>query len=165
MFSQFDIALKDGFRMRSFKEDDQKTVEKIIFKTLEEYGLIINTCGVDNDVLDIQNHYKNALFGVVVDPGNKIKGCFALMPLDANSVELRKMYYSSEIRGKGLGKKVLLELISIAKKQGFEYMELETASALKEAIGLYEHMGFELMEGKNKTPRCDKHYILKIKDD
>ena len=36
--------------------------------------------------------------------------------------------------------------------------ELETASALIEAIGLYQKMGFVEKDFENKTPRCDKSF-------
>jgi putative acetyltransferase len=47
------------------------------------------------------------------------------------------------IRGKGLAKKLALTALDHAREQGFKRCYLETTAFLKEAIGLYEHLGFE----------------------
>jgi putative acetyltransferase len=50
---------------------------------------------------------------------------------------------SCQRRGQGLAKKLALMALDHARKQGFTRCYLETTAFLKEAIGLYEHLGFE----------------------
>lgn len=57
--------------------------------------------------------------------------------------ELQKMYFLPTARGQGLAKKLALMALDHARKQGFTRCYLETTAFLKEAIGLYEHLGFE----------------------
>ena len=44
--------------------------------------------------------------------------------------------------GQGLGKKILIELISFAKQAGYELLELEVASTNTTAVNLYKKLGF-----------------------
>ena len=69
--------------------------------------------------------------------------------------ELVKMFVHPSQRGKGLGQFLLDRAIEQAKLMGFTVMELETASVLKEAIGLYRKAGFEQTDSGPHAKRCD----------
>ncbi len=53
------------------------------------------------------------------------------------------MYFLPAIRGKGLAKKLALMAMEQAREMGFKRCDPETTAFLKEAIALYEHLGFE----------------------
>ncbi len=61
--------------------------------------------------------------------------------------ELQKMYFMTSARGQGLAKKLALLALDYAREQGFKRCYLETTAFLTEAIGLYEHLGFEHIDG------------------
>lgn len=46
--------------------------------------------------------------------------------------------------GQGLGRKIVSELISCAKKAGYEQLELEVADVNHKAVELYKKLGFEV---------------------
>ncbi len=69
--------------------------------------------------------------------------------------ELVKMFVHPSQRGKGLGQFLLDRAIEQAKLMGFTVMELETASVLKEAIGLYRKAGFTETDSGPHAKRCD----------
>ena len=46
--------------------------------------------------------------------------------------------------GQGLGKKILTELILVAKEAGYEFLELEVASDNHSAVNLYRQLGFQV---------------------
>lgn len=71
-------------------------------------------------------------------------GCFK--KYNDNTVELKRMFVLPEARGLGLAQQVIKELEIEAKKQGFETMILETLYKQIEAIGLYQKVGFEIVE-------------------
>jgi putative acetyltransferase len=97
----------------------------------------------------------------VEGPGGKVLGTIGLYPLDEEMVELRKMYFLPSLRGRGLGRRLLERMIAIAKQKGYRRIYLETASRLKEAVHLYESVGFRPFEEKH-TPRCDQAYVLEL---
>jgi putative acetyltransferase len=71
------------------------------------------------------------------------------------------MYFDPSIRGRGLGKKLLVEMIEKAKNHGYLRVYLETASVLKQAVHIYENAGFRPVDVKH-TPRCDQAYVLEL---
>ena len=114
-------------------------------------------------MFDLATYYqsRNGRFFVIVDESNEIMGTAGLLPVGDADIELRKMYFLSTIRGKGLGKLLLSFLIKEAKSMGFKKLVLETASPLKEAIGLYKSFGFEEFDGIH-ADRCDKAFSLNL---
>jgi ribosomal protein S18 acetylase RimI-like enzyme len=56
--------------------------------------------------------------------------------------ELKRMYVRPAFRGRGFGKVMLDHLADYARQQGVSLLRLETGIHQREAIGLYERMGF-----------------------
>jgi putative acetyltransferase len=52
-----------------------------------------------------------------------------------------------ELRGQGLGRALLTELLAEAREQGMEELVLSTFSALTAAAQLYREAGFHLVSG------------------
>lgn len=149
--------------IRSATNADCENVQNLVFGILREYGLKPEINGIDRDITDIEKNYlkRGGVFEIIEDSGGNLLGTVGLFPLGNKTIELRKMYFSKDLRGRGFGKLALERMIETAKTLGYEKIVLETASVLKEAIGLYEKYGFA--EAKEKhTPRCDKSYFLEI---
>ena len=150
------FGYKDNFHFRAIRKEDEKKVRNIIFPILEDYDLPLDLEGVDSDLYDITEYYQDSLFGVVeLKDSNEIIGSFALYPISEQEVELRKMYLAEAYRGQGIGRWIISFCEAYAQRQGYSLMTLETASQLKEAIGLYRKMGFVDSEANNHTDRCD----------
>jgi putative acetyltransferase len=72
------------------------------------------------------------------------------------------MYFLPEARGRGYGRRLLEELIALARARGFRRLTLDTASVLHEAIALYRRMGFVPFQPANMPQRCDQAYVLHL---
>lgn len=146
---------------------DCENVQKLVFGVLREYGLEPEPGGTDTDLTDIETHYikSGGLFEILEDAQGNMLGTVGLFPLDAETVELRKMYFLKELRGRGFGKKVLERMIGRSKESGFKRIYLETASVLHEAIGLYEKYGFQPTLDGIHSKRCDAAYFLDLSND
>ncbi len=150
--------------IRSATNADCERVQTLVFGILREYGLEPDFEGTDRDIADIETHYlkRGGVFEIIEDaPEGNLLGTCGLYPLDAETVELRKMYFSPELRGKGFGKKTLTRMIKKSRALGFKKIYLETAVVLKEAVALYEKFGFQPTDEKH-TPRCDAAYFLNL---
>jgi len=73
----------------------------------------------------------------------KAVGCGAVRPLENKIGEVKGMYVVPEMRGKGVSKKILIELEKFAKEFGYEKIWLETGVLQPEAVGLYEKDGYK----------------------
>ena len=151
-------------KIRQGRTADREQIEKVVFEVLTEYGLRPDPDGTDSDLKDVEASYikSGGVFEVIESPDGLILGTGGLFPVEADACEVRKMYLSKSARGKGLGKKLLQRLLQKAKELGFKRVELETASVLKEAIGLYESFGFKKVSKDNLVSRCDQAFVLDL---
>lgn len=157
------MSTSEHIKVRMATNDDCENVRILVFDILREYGLEPDPDGLDRDLDDIEASYLDpgGVFELLESGEGKLLGTVGLYPLKEKQIELRKMYFLPELRGKGYGKTTLKRMIATAKEKGYEQIVLETASVLKEAIGLYEKFGFAEAIEKH-APRCDKSFFLNL---
>ena len=146
--------------IRDWQPGDRLFAAEVIRSILADYGLGWEPTGADQDVLNIETCYleKGGEFWVVEHSGNVV-GTAAYYPIHRgkNAVEIRKMYLLPVARGQGLGRFLLHQLESAISQRGFDEIWIETASVLKEAVQLYESIGYQPATGV-ETARCDRVY-------
>lgn len=70
-------------------------------------------------------------------------GCGAIRPMeDERYTEVKRMYVRPAFRGRGISRRVLVDLEQRARDFNYRYLQLETGVLQPEAIGLYESFGF-----------------------
>ena len=79
-------------------------------------------------------------------------GCGALKLHRAAPAELKRMWVAPEIRGLGLGRRLLQELEAQARKRHVRVLHLETNGSLTEAIQLYRASGYREVPAFNDEP-------------
>jgi putative acetyltransferase len=80
---------------------------------------------------------------LVVRDGERAVACGGIARFDATRAELKRMYVLPEARGRGLGRRVLVELEAEARRLGYRALVLETGDRQEAALGLYISAGFE----------------------
>jgi GNAT superfamily N-acetyltransferase len=80
-------------------------------------------------------------FLVARDAGRAV-GCGAIRLLDPTTAEVKRMYSEPALRGKGVGRAVLVALEATAIRLGVERLVLETGVHQHAAIALYKSAGF-----------------------
>ena len=80
-------------------------------------------------------------------------GCGALkLHIDTQIAEIKRMWVASDVRGLGLGRRLLERLSAEAASRGMATLRLETNRSLFEAKHLYERAGFVEVEPFNNEP-------------
>jgi N-acetylglutamate synthase-like GNAT family acetyltransferase len=75
--------------------------------------------------------------------------------------------FDPSVRGRGLGRRLLAELLERARELGYERLRLETFSLLRAAAHLYRSVGFEVVD-EDTGPRWGhgeitlQHYELEL---
>ncbi len=72
---------------------------------------------------------------------DEVVACGALVRQKNGYAELKRMFVPKDLRGRGYGKKILHELMSIADTENLT-LRLETGTKQPEAISLYQSHGF-----------------------
>jgi ribosomal protein S18 acetylase RimI-like enzyme len=71
-----------------------------------------------------------------------VVGCLALIPMGDGVYEISKMAVSPRLRGLGIGRRLLQHAIAEAKALGARSLFLGSSTKLKNAVHLYESVGF-----------------------
>ena len=89
-------------------------------------------------------------------------GCGCLKISDPDVIDVKRMWLSPDVRGRGLGRGLLEHLVGEARSLGYERVRLDTNEALIEAIALYEKMGFRSVERFNDDPHATHFFELQL---
>lgn len=157
--AQLNKYVKDGTFLKRMKEKSkEQEMEKVLivpyrkkyktyFKKLNEEWL--------NKYFFVEEEDKRILFNPereVINKGgeiffalleNKVAGTCAMIKIDDSTFELAKMAVTEKIRGKQIGKKLMLTSIGYAVEKGATKIELSTSPRLTSAINLYQSVGFK----------------------
>ena len=88
-------------------------------------------------------------------------GCGALkLHTDIRIAELKRMWVAADVRGLGLGRRLVERLSAEATSRGMLLLRLETNDSLFEAKRLYETAGFVEVERFNDDPYA-QHWFQK----
>jgi len=100
---------------------------------------------------------------VVAYNDNKPVGCGAIRPYSQNTVEIKRMFVSESMRGKGIGSKILAELELWAKELGFVNSVLETGKMMPEAIHLYTRNNYKQIPNYGQYEGMEKSICFEKK--
>lgn len=135
-------AIADRLIIRSL----QSAEDRRAFRTLNEEWITRYFVLEDKD-REILGDPDNAILRkggriLMVQVGDEVVGCVALIPLGNGAYELSKMAVSARLRGRGVGRRLLEHTIAEARALGATSLFLGSSTKLKNAVHLYESVGF-----------------------
>ena len=153
--------------IRRIKPDEATAAKRVIYhvaheifkdpRTLEESIAYHESRGELEDMDNIQKNYfeNGGIFFVLVDEA-QIIGTGAIRQLQDKICELKRLWLLTEYHHKGLGYRMLQELLSVAREIGYERIRLETDAVFqKRAVQFYKQVGFYEIPIPNTTPDED----------
>jgi len=137
--------------IREIQLKDNAQIEQVIKQTFIEIGLPLKgTAYEDTETSKMYHSYQSEkeIYYVVEVKGEVLGGAGVkqLKDYEDDVCEIQKMYFSSQIRGKGYGKLIFKKCLEAAKRFGYKQCYLETTPLLKAAIHIYEEFGFENLD-------------------
>ena len=90
--------------------------------------------------------------------GGRGAGCVALRKLGEGIGEMKRLFVRPEYRGQGVGRALAMRVLQEAITAGYALMRLDTLARLKEAMRLYESLGFKQISPYRANPLEDVVY-------
>lgn len=154
--------------VRQLRLESYKEYEKFVSK--EHWDVLKNTLISDNDLKSNAKIYVTELDGQIV--GSVVLFPPAIQAYDwSESVqqfpEIHMLSVDPTIRGKGIGKALVEHCLTVSKEENYSKIGLHTASFMKNALSLYESMGFERFPELDLEPMNDgiivKAFVMNFK--
>ncbi|MEP6591089.1 MAG: GNAT family N-acetyltransferase [Gemmatimonadota bacterium] len=162
--------MPDGYAFRPIEDRDDIEVAQVIRTVMPEFGADGPGFAIHDpevNAMTLAYDRPRASYFVVTHLG-RVVGGGGVAPLDggdADTCELRKMYFLPEARGLGLGRLMLQRCLQRARAIGYRYCYLETLGRMSAARKLYEANGFVLIDGPmgdTGHSSCDTFYSLDL---
>ncbi len=97
----------------------------------------------------------------IAEVGGEPAGCVALRKLDHDNGEIKRLFVRPSFRGNKIGNQLMELVLEEAKKVGYKSVYLDTLPFLKEAIHMYEKLGFCQIDSYNNSPMESAVYMKK----
>ncbi|MGH7372929.1 MAG: GNAT family N-acetyltransferase [Candidatus Rokuibacteriota bacterium] len=95
-----------------------------------------------NHLLDVEGLSAPSVRFFVARRGHEAVGCAALRIDGAGYGELKRMFVAPAARGTRLGRRILERIEEEARREGLDWLRLETGIHQPEALGLYRSAGY-----------------------
>ncbi|MCC6453598.1 MAG: GNAT family N-acetyltransferase [Caldilineaceae bacterium] len=153
-------ALRDRLEIRPFGVGDQEAAKQLVVMGLgERWGWIDPT--LNPDLNDIATTYQTGIF-LVGYLDDRLVATGALLPevtpggIDA--LRVVRMSVRADLRGQGIGRRMLDALLDYARVTGCRHIVLETTSTWIDAVRFYTRYGFQVVEERDG----ETHMTLEI---
>lgn len=156
------------FEVRKIAPTDNNSIAAVIRSVMTEFGAVGAGFSIEDPEVDTMfEAYQgdHSIYYVVCAQGNVLGGA-GVAPLaggDAETCELKKMYFMPEARGLGAGRVLAELLLHDARKFGYSRVYIETLQRMGAANQLYRSLGFQPLPsclGATGHGGCDTYYVL-----
>ncbi len=102
----------------------------------------------------------------MVEKENEVVGSIAIVKFSDEQAQLRWLLLHPDVRGRGIGKKLVEDAIAFARKCGYSSIFLWTVDILPQAAHIYRSYGFKITEEKRNPvwglEMTEQKYELKL---
>lgn len=155
--------------IRPIKNDDNAAIAELIRQSFYDNkidhleGVSLHDPELDQLSFAYKKHGANYW---IAELNGKVVGGAGIAPLQgvSDTCELQKFFFSREVKGLGMGRRMLAHVLSQAKLMKYKFCYLETLDELKDAVHLYEAFGFQytLKLGDTGHNSCGIHMLKTI---
>lgn len=140
--------------IRPIKQDEWIAAKRLIYAvakdvfsdplSVDEIMKVHEARGALEEMDDIRaNYFDNGGIFLVTTDRNRLIGTGAIRRMDDSVCELKRLWLLTEYQGKGLGYRMMQELLKFARDKRYRRIRLETDPIYqRRAIDLYKRLGF-----------------------
>jgi putative acetyltransferase len=158
------------YTIRPIAPGDEAAMAAVIRTVMPEFGAGGAGFAISDPEVDWMHRAYSAprCAYFVVEVDGVVIGGGGVAPLeggDADTCELRKMYFLPEGRGRGAGAALMAQCLQAARGFGFRRCYLETLRGMDAAMKLYERSGFQRIAapmGNTGHGGCNTFYLREL---
>ena len=135
-------------------------VKELIIEYINFLNRDLSFQNINSELNSLKTKYSypnGRIITAIVD--DKVVGCVAFYKHSSKRCEMKRLYVKKEYRNLKIGKTLVENIISLAKKDGYREMVLDTIKPLTSAINLYKKFGFQEIKPYYSNPMPDVIYM------
>ena len=116
----------------------------LLARIWEEYRFVWDPETEFPDLFTFDAHYgpPRGAFWVVRDEVGRVIGSIGVQRVNDTSAEIRRLYLDAHVRGRGLGRALVDEVLAWCRAHGFTRLVLWSDTRFEQSHRLYDRMGF-----------------------
>lgn len=135
-------------------------VKELIIEYINSLNRDLSFQNINSELNSLKTKYSypnGRIITAIVD--DKVVGCVAFYKHSSKRCEMKRLYVKKEYRNLKIGNTLVENIISLAKKDGYREMVLDTIKPLTSAINLYKKFGFLEIKPYYSNPMPDVIYM------
>ncbi|MGH6828812.1 MAG: GNAT family N-acetyltransferase [Rhizomicrobium sp.] len=139
------MTSKGTLRIAPAGKRDIASVRALFAAYAAGLGVDLTPQGFDSEIAGLPGAYAPPRGAILLafDCRATAMGSVALKPLNVRAGEIKRLYVMPSARGRGVGRKLMEAVLRRARRIGYTEIKLDTLPHMKEAVALYERLGFE----------------------
>lgn len=131
-------------RIKKAEEEKEYEEARTLFKEYaESLSYTLDIHGFQKEMENLPGEYAPPEgFILLAYIEDQLAGCVALKKLNEETCEMLRMFVRPKFRQRGVGRAMAERTIEEARKIGYKKMWLDMVESMKNALGLYQSMGF-----------------------
>ena len=135
-------------------------VKELIIEYINSLNRDLSFQNINSELNSLKTKYSYPNGRIITDiVDDKVVGCVAFYKHSSKRCEMKRLYVKKEYRNLKIGKTLVENIISLAKKDGYREMVLDTIKPLTSAINLYKKFGFQEIKPYYSNPMPDVIYM------
>jgi ribosomal protein S18 acetylase RimI-like enzyme len=130
-------------------QSDLDAVREIMRQYAASTGVDLSFQNFDQELATLLDFYEVIL---VARLDENVAGCVALRQIDRDTCEMKRLYVRPSARGHGFGRALATRIIEEARARNYKRMRLDTLPSMRQAMALYESLGFRDIEPYRFNP-------------
>ena len=135
---------------------DMSDVRALFLEYADALGVDLSFQNFDDELAALPGDYDPILLAYW---NAELAGCVAIHAYGDAVCEMKRLYIRPEFRRYGVGRALAVRIIEEARARGFRAMRLDTLPSMRNAMQLYESLGFRDIEPYRFNPIHGSRYM------